>query len=340
MPNGETSFVEKLRMNNIFPTGGVPFGMPNLSAGQVDIGGATQRLLPMLLQEKEKDRQLQLELARMRQPKVEQIGQSMQQGPPNVVYKPDPNSAIDAQVREMLTPSIKSKELEFKQQQLQQKGELEGRKTDIAQQRADVYRFKAMNPGMKIITPKGGNVAAVNPITGETIDLGIDSGTLTEQEKIDLQGEKAMEQIGARGEETRKTQELRGSQALEQIGARISGQKEVEGMRQARPELPTQTRVRQETAARQLANTRPELAQFVTVAPDGSFQIQPPGQTDFFGRPTGPTLAQFAEIQKSIYGEPTKTTTPKTTTPAKKEETKTTPKTTTPKASKYSVTIE
>jgi hypothetical protein len=38
----------------------------------------------------------------------------------------------------------------------------------IRQQRADVYQFKATHPDWKIITPKGGNVIAINPQTQET----------------------------------------------------------------------------------------------------------------------------------------------------------------------------
>lgn len=53
--------------------------------------------------------------------------------------------------------------------------------------RTKIYDFKSQNPGMKPIFVKGGTVHLYNPITGETKDSGVDTGTLSDQDKIDLE---------------------------------------------------------------------------------------------------------------------------------------------------------
>ena len=331
-------------MQNIFPAGGgpqqgIPFGMPDLSAGQVDASGIISQIMRARQSEREDERNWQNRQETMRrswqQPQLQNIGNQMQQQGPNVIYKPDPNSAIDQQVRNMLNPPIKEKELALRADIQAQKTGISQQNVNINQQKANIAKFKSENPGLKVIATKGGNVTFYNPMTGETQDSGVPTGTLTEKERIDLTGEQRMEEIGARGTETRKNQELRGQQRLGEIGASITGRKEIAEMQGQKPMLPTQQRVDQQNKVREITNTRPELAKFITTAPDGSFQVTPPGQTDFFGNPTGPSLAQFAEINKAVFGEKKPTTTPKSTTPAKAPA-----KTTTPKASKYAVTIE
>ncbi len=83
-------------------------------------------------------------------------------------------------------------------------------KIKIQQQRADVYRFKAEHPTWKLVTEKGGNVYAINPqFPTMKIDTGIDSGTLSDLDKINLGLDARLEAIGAQGNETRKTENVR-----------------------------------------------------------------------------------------------------------------------------------
>lgn len=84
----------------------------------------------------------------------------------------------------------------------------------IARQRADIYDFKAKNPNMRIYAPKGGNVYAINPVTGKRMDLGISSGTLSDIDKIELEQEKAIERIEKTGEVTRETNKVRSEQEI------------------------------------------------------------------------------------------------------------------------------
>jgi hypothetical protein len=97
----------------------------------------------------------------------------------------------------------------------------------IRKQRADVYEFKAKNPNMKIISPPGGNIIAVDPTNpNKVITLTdqdgnpISSGSLSETDKINLQHENAMEKVDTQ----------------------IQGQKEVENIRQSGREQLVETR--------------------------------------------------------------------------------------------------
>lgn len=57
---------------------------------------------------------------------------------------------------------------------------------DLAGKRVDIAAFKANHPNKRFITVKGGNIMAMDPLTGEAEDTGISSGSLTDQEKADL----------------------------------------------------------------------------------------------------------------------------------------------------------
>lgn len=77
-------------------------------------------------------------------------------------------------------------------------------KVGISQQRADVYAFKANNPGIKIIAPKGGDVMAINSATGEVVKNFGSSGTLSDADRIDLEQSGRMEIVNTqqKGKET------------------------------------------------------------------------------------------------------------------------------------------
>jgi len=213
------------------------------------------------------------------------------------------------------------------------------RNAQIRQQRADVYEFKAHNPNFRLDF-SGPTVKVANPITGEVRDTGMETGALSDADKMILQQENELERIGAR---TRGQIEVEGvrqtgrERLAETRGWKIynipdgqGGQKavkineitgEVRDLEMgpantptgpvSRPsssggrsdESPTQTRVRQFNAARELANTRPDLAQFIKLGRPGSndFEIVPPS-TNFFGRPSGPTPEQYREMIEAIYG--------------------------------------
>lgn len=351
-PSG--SFLEKLRMNNLFPVGGGPqtYGMPDLNSGGG--GGDIEQMYRMIQRGKDREMQRQLNLDNemrrrnayetmspqeiltgKRDPRLQQQ-QQMPFGVPNVSLGEDSNPGA-----RILNPPVKDRELEFKQQQLSQKGTIEAQKLagqqqtrNIQQQRADTYDWKARNPNGQVKQLESGNLLLINPATGETREIAAD--TFTDREKQELIGGQRMEQIGAQGANQRQLQEMRGSQAIEQIGARILGQQEVNA---ARPMMPSQIGNEQENRIRQVMLTRPELAQYIVM--------------DSSGRPSisqDAPITAISEIQRAVYGnspeildksgKPTDVKLPSgSTTPAART---TTPKATTPTAatSKYKVTVE
>lgn len=165
--------------------------------------------------------------------------------------------------------------LDFKRDQLSQKTTNDQTMNTIRQSRADTYRFKAMNPDWKPFVSKGGNLFYVNPQNPtEIMDTGIDTGTMSDQEKQDLIGEQRLEQIGLQGLNQATTQAMRGTQALEQIGARAAETRETNAAKPTRGELPTQTKSRLANKARELVNKRQDLAKYIIFNSDNTFTLK------------------------------------------------------------------
>jgi len=192
---------------------------------------------------------------------------------------------------------------ELREQAQQHKEANDTKRAEIAQQRADVYEYKAKNPNLQF-NFTGPTVKVSDPQTGKVADTGIPTGNLSDADKLALQQGQALERISATGEERRTTQAEGHEQDMDEIIARGEQARRTRATPSGgtgKDELPTQTRVRQFNAARELANTRPELKKFIKLGSPGSndFTITPPGQ-GFFG-PTGPTKEQYEEIQGAVY---------------------------------------
>lgn len=207
--------------------------------------------------------------------------------------------------------------------------------TKIKQQKADIYDWKAKHPTMRIVFPKGGNIQAVDPTTGQTIDLGVPTGTLTDADKYDLQQNNAMERIGATGGQARQTEEVRqtGREDIQDRRAwtlgidqetgksvRINsitgevrpitiGEKQVGPISKFsstgnKPETAQNKKIREYSAASQLKNTDPELGQFISLdkTSNGTFEITQPSESRLWGK-NGPTPDQSKRINDAIYGK-------------------------------------
>jgi hypothetical protein len=330
MPPRDTSLVERLRMENIFG-GNPPLAMPDLRG----YGGP-----PPEQRTAEVEQIPQQQIApRQRQPTLgEQTLQRMRdRAKMDVVWKP---SQLDLVGGRIINPPVEQQEIQLKRELGQQRTVGQEADRAIRQQRADVYEFKARNPNMQILTPKGGNIIAVNPQTGERIDLGVATGTMSESDLQAMRGTQAMEQIGARtagqkevqelrGEQQRGIQEMRGEQQMgvQQLRGEQAAQRTT-GRATGRVEQPTQTRVRQTLAARQLISGSPELSKFVQFNRDGTVSI------------TGnPDLVTLSKLRRGIYGQPQDIELPaEKKTPEKAPEKKIEAKPAAPK-SKYKVTV-
>lgn len=216
--------------------------------------------------------------------------------------------------------------MELREKAQNAKEKLDIRNADIRQQRADIYNFRANNPNMKIVMTKGGNVMAVNPLTGETHDTGIPTGSMTEINKMNLTQDNEMERIGARGDETRQTEGVKQGNRIFMAGVtgdqtRQTNAAKVEGAA-TKPLMPTQIRIQEFNRARQLINIDDELGQYIKIGNPGAndFTIDPPSN-GFFN--AGPTVEQYKKIKEFIYGNDSNT-------PVSSHSTPTTPTVSTP----------
>lgn len=327
----EEDFLQKLRMNNIFPPNGgplqgTPFGMPDLNAGTPDIN----HIFNLIQQNKDLDMQRKLNYdnqTHLRQPSqgLSNIAQSSMspEQPQNTIWGYDSQKKTPVQP---ITP-YQRESLDIEKERLKQTGKLgeerletTKRGQDISKQRADVYKFKAENPNMRIITPKGGNVMAIDPITGEVTDLGIDAGTLTDEERINLQGTKAMERVNAVTNRQKELQKSKGEQTQQEIATRESN---IRG----RDKATNVTKTGQQVNAQQIINTRPDLAKYIKVTSDGLVQIDPNtplNELSMIQNILYPKTGQNKDINlpASTKSTPNKTpvsVTPKSTTPTAAE---------------------
>lgn len=231
-----------------------------------------------------------------------------------------------------------SAELRDKAQEAKEKND--ERNAAIRQQRADIYDFKARNPNMKIVIPKGGNIIAIDPLTGQSHDTGIPTGSLTETDKLNLQQENRMGQIAATGQQTRQTEEVRqtGREAIaetrgwqifnipdpnnpgqqkavkiNQITGKVEditqGQISVPGVTKpssagGKPETEASKKLRTYRLAQELYNRNPKLSKFIHLDKrgPGTFDIELPGVSKLRGS-YGPTQKEYDEIQDYIYGD-------------------------------------
>jgi len=100
---------------------------------------------------------------------------------------------------------------------------LEGNRKSLAESRAArilVQKHKMENPNHKIIKTEGGNWVSVNPETNETVDLGIPTGTMSEEDELELKQTGVLQAIAARGAQARTTQAEGNEQELGRISAR------------------------------------------------------------------------------------------------------------------------
>lgn len=271
-------------MNSIFPPGGGNpsqlIGMPNFYSGRPQ-----QQMQQIPIQQ---EPGLQRVSRQVSQPQQQN---EIQQQPLNYAYKAPESDKFATNIIMGTTEADKQKRaLEL----ANTKGAPTMRNASTNQQKADLATFKAKNPNMKFIVSKGGNVQAFNPLTGEGFDTGVDSGTLSEQDKIELTGEQTRDTEKTRQTGRMDLQNTKGNQALEQIGARISGNKDVAELKfnQTRDKAlaPSQVNSEQKNAARELVSTRPDLAQYVKIESNGNFTVDP-----------NTPLNELSMIQNAIY---------------------------------------
>lgn len=223
-------FVEKLRLNNLYPS--VP-----VNTGEDQLYNQFQnQVVPAI------NSQNQQFDARNRIPQVAVAAALPQQpigdGRPgnltnmNVQYKAPLSDQVATNILGVQQDPVseyqkgelanRQADLQLKRQALGQKSELDTAKLGVMQNRAATYKYKAEHPDAKIVVQRGGNIKAIDPVTGALLqDLG-PSGEMDEAEKIALEQTNAMGRIGATGAQERQTEGVRqaGRESLSQMSAR------------------------------------------------------------------------------------------------------------------------
>jgi len=196
--------------------------------------------------------------------------------------------------------------IELREKAMQLKAENDERKANIAQQRADIYAFKAAHPNFKFMMPKGGNVQAMDPATGQAHDTGIPTGSMTQLDQMWLAQEQALERIGASGAQARETEGVRQEGRMEAIGARGEQAQKTKatpsGSATGKDMLPTQKKVDEFRRARELMNTRPDLAPFIKLGSANDYDLVKPNPSAWTEKGKGPTAQQYSDMINAIYG--------------------------------------
>ncbi len=182
------------------------------------------------------------------------------------------------------------------------------RETDIDQQRINLDQFEAEHPKMEVLSPKGGTIIAVDPMTGEVYDTGIPSDN--EEALIKLRGRERRETVGETARERRRigaqtisgraaTNRQRHAQRMEEIRAR--------GGKLADSQTPREERMSIRNKAQRFVADNPEFADKITF--DGEFVTITPPKGGWFKDPTEEENKEYEKIVAAIYDDETTSTT-------------------------------
>lgn len=201
-------------------------------------------------------------------------------------------------------------------------------KLDQGQQRIDIQNkvqavneWKAKNPQGKVYAPKGGKVVIINPLTGEATDTGIDSGTLSDEDRIKLTGQQRIEQIGKQGENQLGLEDARNTGDLAEIEARGAQSRATKSTTPGKNTsvtadkdlLPSQQKTNLQIKANQYIQEHPEHTEFVKINPNtGMIDITPPSKS-WTGAQSGPSKEVYDAIVTHMKG------TDKSSTPTEKK---------------------
>lgn len=94
---------------------------------------------------------------------------------------------------------------ERKQTEVERKNRVD---EEVRRKRAEVYDFKARNPNMRFDF-SGPTVKAADPLTGQVYDTGVATGSMTDMDRINLQGQWGVERARVAGQEARATEGVR-----------------------------------------------------------------------------------------------------------------------------------
>jgi len=269
----DESFIQKLRMNNIFPEHGNPtplIGMPDFYSGR-------RPQFPM------QQPQQQPALAKIAQqmtkpivpPAYGQVGNEIPMQ--NTAYLPPESDKYATNI--LMGSTAKDKDRDLKGQIAVMKNTNDTAKTSVLQAKQKLAE----------------KVAAGKATDEEKQQYALDLEDEKQSGRMSLQGAKSDTQYGIQGMRSNDAyglQDVKGTQALEQIGARVAGQKDINDNKPTtlKPLSSAANKMDTRVKAQELMTTRPDLAQFVTIGDNGSVQINP-----------NTPLNELSMIQAALY---------------------------------------
>lgn len=179
--------------------------------------------------------------------------------------------------------------------------------------RTDAYVLDKMNPNLLKVALPGDTLKFYDPKTGDLVkDTGIDSGSLTDEEKIRMNVKGRLEEIGAQGNETRKTENLRDLHTKENIDLRDKNQQNLTRLRDtikgpvaSHGMTPSAIATDRINRANQFINENPGLAKVIHI--DGKNVTVDDAKSGWLGN--GLTPQKRDEIMKAIFGTESTSTT-------------------------------
>lgn len=272
------SFVDKLRMNNIFPANGYnPFGPPDMNQGVNldEISMLMNRAEPYIVRQQQAQRDHEIKMLGMQQQgQLSNIGQRMQtppvqtNKPMDVIYQPNDPLAM------------KKRELDLKERDLTQRGEIAREGLGIKQNDSNIRQQIA-----NLRIPETQKLALLQKYGLEKIEATTEGRN--ETQNLRQAGQEKL--LDTRGNQNKVIQGVRGAQQLANIAATVAGQSNLADkniaaradaaqLKADAPMAPNLARVAENNAARELVNSRPELAKFVQIDPiNGNFVVVPSG---------------------------------------------------------------
>lgn len=152
---------------------------------------------------------------------------------PNVVYDYRPEQFAQEMKLRNRELDIKDKTAEAALENNRLFNQIRQQNADTATDRNAIARMKAENPNLVFKALPGGNLVAMDPASGQVIDTGLSSGTMSQEGAINLRQQNSMAQIGARNEGNMNVANLRNQGMLEAIGLRNASAETIEGLRQS-----------------------------------------------------------------------------------------------------------
>ena len=207
------AFLDKLRLANIFGN--------QISTGPQDLFG---NLIPRRVEREERPRFIEPEIMPQRQSQTQTQSFPQQRGIDTLSNQRPDFTKDDMRIGDVRWPDadrkIQEKALDLELEKFKYKQGYDARglgleerkefnKTDIDRRKQALDEWQAANPRGEVKVSKDGKIHIINPTDGSTIDTGLMSGDLTEEEKIARQIAGQKEVAVIRGQEARKTAGVR-----------------------------------------------------------------------------------------------------------------------------------